>query len=150
VVVVIAQFHAWKLPVKLGTRKALLLSTALPGLLYLAMAWNGNPGLAVALFVIQWGAIHLSIPLFSGLYNVHLPDEARATALSLISALVTIYIGIGGIVLGWLAERSLPGMFALVGVVILVGSLAIQVDERHAAHRGVAVAVKSEWEDSVA
>lgn len=127
VVVVITQVVAWRLPVKLGTGRAMLVSTVLPGLLYLAMAANGLAWLAVVLFIIQWGAIHLSGPLFAGLYNIHLPDHARATALSLISALVTVYIGIGGVVLGELAEWSLAGTFAGLGVVIIVGGLLCRV-----------------------
>jgi MFS family permease len=130
VVVVLASLHAWRLPVWLGTRRAMIAATGLPGLLYLAMAWNDGPWLAVGLFVVQWGAMHVVGPLFSGLSNAHLPDEARATGLSLINAIVTVYIGIGGVVLGWLAGWSLPGMFALLGVVIVVGAVAIQIDER--------------------
>lgn len=135
-VVVIGQLHAWRLPRAIGTRWALVLATGVPGLLYLAMAWNGAAWLAVALFIVQWGAMHLSIPLFSGLFNAHLPDEARATSLSLISAIVTVYIGIGGVFLGWLAGRSLPLTFALMGVVILAGSALIRVDDRHTPGNG--------------
>ncbi|MBA3276492.1 MAG: MFS transporter [Chloroflexia bacterium] len=131
-VVVLGQLHAWRLPRAIGTRRALVLATGVPGLLYLAMAWNGTAWLAVALFIVQWGAMHLSVPLFSGLFNAHLPDEARATSLSLISAIVTVYIGVGGVFLGWLAERSLPMTFALMGVVILAGAALIRVDDRHA------------------
>ncbi len=127
VVVVITQVVAWRLPVKLGTGRAMLVSTVLPGLLYLAMAANGLAWLAVVLFIIQWGMIHLSGPLFAGLYNIHLPDHARATALSLINALVTVYIGFGGVVLGELAEWSLAGTFAGLGVVIIVGGLLCRV-----------------------
>ena len=130
VLVVLAQLHAWRLPAKLGDRRSLALATGLPGALYLAMAWNQHPELAVALFVVQWGAIHVSIPILSGLYNSHLPDDARATGLSLISAIVTLYYGLGGVVLGWLAERSLPAMFASLGVVIVAGALAIRVDDQ--------------------
>jgi MFS family permease len=131
VAVVLTQLHAWRLPARIGTGRAMLLATALPGVLYLAMAWNDHAWLAVALFIVQWGAIHLSGPLFSGLYNVHLPDVARATSLSIINAVVTVYVGIGGVFLGWLAERTLPGTFALLGVVILAGAFAIRVDGRH-------------------
>lgn len=131
VVVVVAQFYAWKLPVFLGTRWSLALATGIPGVLYLAMAWNQVAWLAVALFIVQWGAMHVSAPLFSGLFNAHLPDSARATGLSLINAIITVYIGAGGVLLGWLAERSLPTMFTLVGVVILVGAATIRVDDTH-------------------
>ncbi len=128
--VVLAQLHAWRLPAMLGNRRSLALATGIPGALYLAMAWNQHPALAVALFIVQWGAIHVSIPMFSGLYNAHLPDDARATGLSLISAVVTLYYSVGGIVLGWAAERSLPAMFAVLGVVILVGATTIRFDDR--------------------
>ncbi|MBA2246528.1 MAG: hypothetical protein H0W23_00250, partial [Chloroflexia bacterium] len=69
----------------------------------------------------------------SGLLNAHLPDEARATSLSLINALVTLYVGLIGLLLGWLAGRSLPWMFALIGVVVIAGSLLIRIDERKGA-----------------
>lgn len=128
VTVVVGQFYAWKLPTLLGTHWSLVLATGTPGVLYLAMAWNDSPWLAVSLFVVQWGAIHVSIPLFSGLFNAHLPDSIRATGLSLISAVVTLYIAIGGVFLGWLAERSLPMMFTLLGVAILIGTALIPVD----------------------
>lgn len=136
IAVVIGQFYAWKLPITLGTRRSLVLATGTPGLLYLAMAWNQHPGLAVLLFIAQWGAIHVSVPLFSGLFNAHLPDEARATGLSLINALVTVYIGVGGVLLGWLAGRSLSLMFALLGMVILVGAATVRADERHTGKQG--------------
>ena len=101
-------------------------------MLYLAMAWNGVAWLAVVLFVIQWGVMSIAGPLFSGLYNIHLPDDARATGLSLVNALVTIYVGVGGVVLGWLAGWSLPWTFALLGAIITLGSIAIRIDDRHA------------------
>lgn len=137
VVVVFGQLHAWRLPVALGTTRSLVLATGLPGVLYLAMAGNTSPVLAVILFALLWGSLHLAGPLFSGLFNAHLPDDARATGLSLISAGVTIYIGAGGVLLGWLAGRSLPLTFGLVGVVILAGAILIRVEERHLAPTGV-------------
>jgi predicted MFS family arabinose efflux permease len=132
VAVVLASLHAWRLPRLIGTRWATILSAGLPGVLYLAMAWNGMAWLAVVLFVLQWGAMHLLGPILAGLYNAHIPGEARATTLSVINALVTVYIGAGGVLLGWLAERSLTGTFALLGTVIVAASVLIRVDERHA------------------
>ncbi len=131
--VVIAQFYAWKLPKRIGTSLAMLLSTLLPGVLYLVMALNGLAWLAVVLFVVQWAIIHLSVPLFSGLFNIHLPDDARATSLSIINGATTVYIGLGGIILGWLADESLSLTFTLIGVIIVVSALAIRLDERSSA-----------------
>lgn len=128
-VAIVAQLHAWRLPAIFGQRRGLLIATAVPGALYLLMAVSDHPILAVVLFVAQWGVVQLATPLFSGLYNAHIPDDARATALSLINGVVTVYIGAGGIVLGWLAGRSLPLMFAVVGVVILAGTALLRPRE---------------------
>lgn len=120
-VAIFTQLHAWRLVPRFGTRGALAIATGLPGLLYLAMAVNGSPLMAVALFIGQWGALQLSGPLFSGLYNERIPDGARATALSLISGITTLYVGAMGILLGWLSERSLALTFGLMGAIILTG-----------------------------
>lgn len=120
------QLHAWRLPAILGTRNGLAVATGLPGALYLLMALVDRPAIAVVLFVAQWGVVQLAMPLFSGLFNAHLEESARATSLSLISGIVTVYIGIGGIVLGWLAERNLSLMFGTLGAVILIGTLLVR------------------------
>ncbi|MGI8403563.1 MAG: hypothetical protein ACR2OE_02120, partial [Thermomicrobiales bacterium] len=121
VVAIGTQLVAWRMIPLLGTRWAMILATGIPGVLYLLMALNHHPGLAVLLFIVQWGAVQLSGPLFSGLFNEHLEDGARATSLSLISGLVTVYVGAMGIFLGWLAGRSLPLMFGLMGCLVLLG-----------------------------
>lgn len=131
VAVVIAHYLAWRLPIAVGTGRAMLIATGLPGVLYIAMGLNDHPGVAVALFVIQWGMIHLSGPLFAGLFNAHLPDEARATGLSVINVLITVYVGIGGLAFGWLAGRSLSLTFMTIGAIVITGAIAIRVpDER--------------------
>lgn len=126
VIAFFTQLHAWRLPAVLGTRKALLIATGLPGMLYLLMAAIDQPVLAVVLFVVQWGVVQLSLPLFSGLFNAHLDERARATSLSLINGVVTVYVGVGGVVLGWLAGQSLSMMFAILGIVILAGTMLIR------------------------
>jgi len=126
VVAFFTQLHAWRLPARLGNRRGLLIATGSPGVLYLLMAANSHPALAVALFVAQWGVVQLALPLFSGLFNEHLESNARATSLSLINGIVTIYIGVGGVALGWIAEISLPLMFAILGGVILVGTMLVR------------------------
>jgi len=124
------------------------LQAGVPGLLYLAMAWNRHPAMAVAIFMLQWGAIHVAVPLFTGLFNVHLPDHARATGLSLINAIVTVCVGVGGVALGWLSERSLSATFTLIRIIILTGTGLVQVHDRYTGdempHDGGVVSVKVE------
>lgn len=119
------QLHAWRLPAMLGTRNGLIVATGLPGVLYILMALLDQPAIAVVLFIVQWGVVQLAIPLFAGLFNAHIEESARATSLSLINGIVTIYIGIGGVILGWLAAWSIEGMFAILGAVILAGTILV-------------------------
>jgi MFS family permease len=125
-----AQFHAWRLVPWCGSNRALLIGAAIPAAIYLLMAGTRNPVLAIALFVAQWGAVHLAGPLFAGLFNKHVDDAARATSLSLINAITTIYVGIAGIALGWLSERSLPLTFVVIGSVALAGCLLMREPDR--------------------
>jgi MFS family permease len=133
ILAVLAHLHAWRLSSLLGTQRSILLATALPGALYLAMAVNTHPALAVISFILLWGASNLAGPLFAGLMNAHIPDDARATTLSAINAGVTVYVGGIGIILGWMAGQSLPWMFALIGGVIVIGAFSLRLDERHPA-----------------
>lgn len=124
-VAIFTQLHAWRLVPRFGTRTALVIATGIPGLLYLAMAANSSPVWAVVLFVMQWGALQLCGPLFSGLYNERIPDGARATALSLISGITTLYVGAMGILLGWLSERSIGLTYGVMGGFILAGVVVL-------------------------
>ncbi len=128
VVAIGTQLVAWRMIPLFGRRWAMILATGIPGVLYLLIALNHHPGLAVLLFIVQWGAVQLSGPLFSGLFNEHLEDGARATSLSLISGLVTVYVGAMGIFLGWMAGRSLTLMFGLMGCLVLFGAVLVRLD----------------------
>lgn len=118
---IFTQLHAWRLAAWIGNRRAVILAAGIPGLLYLLMAATAHaPVLAVTLFIIQWAAIQLITPLMSGLSNAVIPEEARATTLSLINGIATMYVAIGGVALGWLGERSVSLTFLVPGVIICV------------------------------
>jgi len=123
------QRYAYLLPRKLGARRGVLLATIVPGPLYLLMAVTTDPALAVALFCLLWGAILAAPPLLSGYTNALIPDGYRATALSLISLLVAIYLVVMGPLLGAIADRSVAASFALMGALVLAGALTIRLDD---------------------
>ncbi len=123
------QRYAYLLPRKLGARRGVLLATIVPGPLYLLMAVTTHPALAVALFCLLWGAILVAPPLLSGYTNALIPDGYRATALSLISLLVSIYLVVMGPLLGAIADRSVAASFALMGALVLAGALTIRIDD---------------------
>jgi hypothetical protein len=105
----------------------LLAVIAIFGQLYLFKAVNRSAALPIVLFIVQWGLSHLSIPLLSGLSNVRIPDRSRATALILISAIVTGYVAFGGLLLGELAEWSQPMTFAVLGSIIIARGVFCRV-----------------------
>jgi MFS family permease len=123
---IVTQVFAWRLVPWLGSIRALQVAALVPAVLYVAMALLDAPMLAVALLVLQWGAVHASAPLFAGLFNRAIPDEARATTLSLISGITTLYVGTMGIALGWLSERSIPWTFAAIAASIALGLLLVR------------------------
>jgi len=126
----VGQRFAYRIVGVLGARRGVLLATGLPGVLYVLMALTQHPVAAVVLFSVQWGTIQISAPLFAGYLNEHIPSGGRATALSLISLLSSIYGGLGGIAIGALADASLPIAFAAIGAVVLIGSVTLRIDEQ--------------------
>jgi len=127
VLALIGQRYAYALEAAVGIRRAVLAATVMPGVLYLLMAAVGQPVLAVVLFCVQWGLIPVKEPLFSAYLNAHIPDAQRATALSLVNTLLSLYITAMGPLIGAVAAASLPLAFALMGVVVLAGALALRI-----------------------
>jgi len=130
VLALLGQRYAYRVEAALGMRRAVLLTTAAPGVLYLLMAVIGQPLLAVLLFCAQWGIIPAKEPLFSSYLNAHIPDAQRATVLSLVNTSLSVYVGLMGPVIGWVADASLPVAFLTMGLLVLGGALALRIDER--------------------
>lgn len=114
----------------LGLRKGMLLGTALPGLLYLFMALQFEPIGAILIFILQYGTMNAIRPTMRAYINDHVPDAQRATTLSLIQLLSTMYLAAIGVVWGLLADWSLTGMFVAMGALVLLAAIALRVDER--------------------
>ncbi len=121
--------YAYLLDRVLKPRTALLVATALPGVIYLALAAVSHPVLAVTLFCLQSGAAALKGPLFGAYVNARVPDAGRATTLSVVSLFGSLYVGAMGLVIGWLADASVHGAFALVGALVLAGAFVLRVDQ---------------------
>lgn len=125
--------YAYLVEKVLGMRRAVLLATALPGVLYLVMAGIIHPVGSVVLFVLQYGAMSIRGPLFSAYMNGHIESSHRATVLSLISMLSGIYVALMGLVIGRVADVWVPYAFVLMGTIVLAGAWFARVDERFVA-----------------
>jgi len=66
--------------------------------------------------------------LFAGQLNRHIAGHYRATLLSLINMASGIYVALLGLLIGRLADFSLPDAFLLMGAIIIAGGLLFRVD----------------------
>jgi MFS family permease len=119
--------YAYWLEERLGPSWALLVSTGLPGVLYLAMAWVSHPIYSVLAFLTLFGATSLRGPILSGQMNAQIPSENRATVLSLVSALSGLYVSSMGLLFGWIADQAVSYALMAMGLVVLVGSIVFRV-----------------------
>lgn len=118
---------AYRLEAWSGARWALLIATVLPGALYLLMALRVAPWLAAALFVATFGSASLQKPIFSDYINRHIESRNRTTVLSMISMFSGVYVSLMGLLTGAVAEASLAATFVLMGVVVVIVSVALRL-----------------------
>ena len=114
-----------------GTKRALMLSSITPGILYLGVFFF--PGLPMALVAI-FGVIMLKLfraPMLSTLMNDHIEDANRATVLSGVSMLERLMTTVLYPVAGFLTDISLGWTFLAMGTITILASVLLRVDETH-------------------
>lgn len=105
----------------------ILIATLIPAVLYLFMSIIFHPIFATMLFILNYSTMRLQEPLLADYYNIHIKSEVRSTTLSAINMLSSIYITIMGLVIGIIADTSVPLTFLFMGIIILGGSLLFRV-----------------------
>lgn len=122
--------HAAGIERRLSPRYGLLILTLLPGVLYVLMGFEHSAITALVLFIAQQGTMNAASPLINAYANQRIDSRYRATALSLLSLLTTLYLAIVGVPIGALAAWSLPALFVMMGIVIIVNAVVFRVDTR--------------------
>jgi MFS family permease len=122
--------YAYWLEARMGKRLGLLLAVGLPGLLTLAMAGISHAAGSVALFCLVYGATSLRSPLISARLNAHISSANRATVLSLVSMLSGLYVAGMGLVIGRVADASIPLALVVMGGLVLIGTLVTAIAVR--------------------
>ena len=112
----------------LGKQTTLTLSVLLPGLGYLLMGVAGGAWIAALAFVLTYGLAEAKNPLLAGYQNSVIPEPIRATVLSLVSLLVSLYAAVIGLVMGRLADIHVSYPFYLAGALILFFAAVLRVD----------------------
>ena len=122
--------YAYWLEARIGKRLGLLLAVGLPGLLTLAMAGISHAAGSVAVFCLVYGATSLRSPLISARLNAHISTANRATVLSLVSMLSGLYVAGMGLVIGRVADASIPLALVVMGGLVLIGTLVTAIAVR--------------------
>lgn len=123
--------YAYKVEEIFGVEKGVLLATGLPAVLYILMAFIIHPVFAVVLFTLNFGSMSLQDPILADYTNRHIQSNIRATALSVIGMFSSIYITVIGLLIGWVADKSIQYAFLLMGIIILFGATIFKFNNKH-------------------
>jgi len=123
--------YAYKIEKRFGTKKTIFLTTIFPGLMYLAMAFIIGPILSFIWYIILRAFSTMRDPLFSQYQNDHIHSHNRATMLSVISMIVSLYLLAIRLIIGKIANSDLILSFVIMGVIIVAGAVFFRIDERH-------------------
>lgn len=107
----------------------ILIATLIPAVLYFLMSIIFNPIFATMLFVLNYSTMRLQEPLLADYYNIHIKSEVRSTTLSAINMFSSIYFAIMGLIIGRIADISIPVTFLFIGLIIFGGSFLFRLKE---------------------
>ncbi|MBR9703087.1 MFS transporter [Candidatus Woesearchaeota archaeon] len=122
--------YAHRIEQQFGIKKTLLLATITPGLIYIFLGLIFHWSMAIIGYIIFAGAAFMRTPLFAQYTNIHLPTKNRATLLSFISMILSIYLVAMRLIIGKVADFGIPHAFVLMGIIITIGAVFLRIDER--------------------
>lgn len=123
--------YAYKIEQKFDVEKTVLFTTLLPGLVYIGMAFMFHPLVSPLLFLLIYFPIGMYDPLFSDYQNRHIGSENRVTVLSMINMFSNLYIVVAGLIIGFIADKSISVAFIFMGIVIVLSSLVFRLNKKH-------------------
>ncbi len=124
------QRYAYRLEAVMGARRALLILTLLPGISYLVLAALAGPIPSWLLITWMYATNDMRSPLLSAYQNALITTSSRATTLSLMSMLLSLFVAVMGPVYAALGTQSLALAFIVMGGVIIVAGTFIRIDIR--------------------
>lgn len=126
-----SKIFAHRLEAMLGMELSSFLSTVLPGVLWVLMALAFNPVIAVLLFILSDAGGNLRDPIFADYMNRHIPSSVRATTLSAISLITSLYLLLMQPIIGALADIDLRYAFVCMGSIIVVSAMLFRIRRSH-------------------
>lgn len=127
VLTAIVKWYAYKIEEWFGVETGALIMSVIPGLIWMMMAFIFNPVVAIILFVLSDAMGNLKDPILADYRNRHIQGKKRATVLSTLSLVSSGYFVIMYPIVGWVAQKSLPWAFILLGGIILVSAVLFRI-----------------------
>lgn len=124
-----AQANAHRLERWLGGRWALVILILLPGVNYLLLAALVGALPVWLLVTLMYGTNDMKAPLLSGYQNALISSRTRATVLSMISMVVSLFIAVVAPLYASIAAQSLSLAFVVMGSVIIGAAFILRVDK---------------------
>ncbi|MBT3298198.1 MFS transporter [archaeon] len=122
--------YAYLIEKKLGMNLTIFIATIFPGILYLIMAFFVGPIISLLTFILLKGSMNLRDPLFSQYQNDHIESHNRATVLSIISIILSIYLATMRLIIGKIANENLILAFIMMGIIIIIGAILFRINEK--------------------
>ena len=114
-----------------GVKNGIFLAVIFPGLFYFLLAFVFHSIVSIILFILAYGSMHIQKPIFLDYLNRHIQSKNRATVISLINGISGFYVAIMGLLIGFLADKSLSYSFIFMGGLIAISAFFIRIDEEH-------------------
>lgn len=124
----VAQYNAYRLENWFGARWGLTVAIVLPGVLMMILGAVGMGSLVFMTFVLAYGLRDMRTPLLSAYQNRHIASRYRATTLSLVNMLLSLYSAGVGLCLGALALGSVQLALFFGGALVIVFSVLTRPD----------------------
>lgn len=123
----VLQKYAYLIEEKLG-KVGFLVMSIWPGVMYLLLAMVSLPALLIPVFVVAYASMEVRNPLLSSYKNEQIKSKSRATVLSLINMFGMLYVALMGLVLGRIADYSIPTAFVSIGLLIILFTVILRTD----------------------
>jgi MFS family permease len=112
----------------LGKKWALTALIILPSLSWIALGFiSGN--LVWLVIVWMYATNDMRYPLLSAYQNALIPDQNRATTLSLMNMFTSLFVSVMSPFYAGIGTYSLPLAFMMIGAVIFMGAVVLRVDK---------------------
>lgn len=124
-----AKLFAYKVEQWFGVDRGAFIAAALPGVCWLILSFVIHPIFSVAMYVITDAFGNMRDPIFADYTNRHIESKNRATTISIIYLVESLYMMIIRPFIGLLADMDLRYACILMGCIILAAAIGLRISE---------------------